>query len=56
MPALTAVDGYDATVRAIQELREIPALLVLDTYARAASAGGLDENATKDATKKGPSK
>lgn len=48
MPPLTDAKGFDAVVAAIEARQAPPALLVLDTVARALCAAGLDENATSE--------
>lgn len=48
VPPLTTAEGFDATVAAIEAMPVVPALLIIDTVARALSAAGLDENSTSE--------
>lgn len=51
MPPLTQPAAFDATVRAIEAIDKGPSLLIVDTYARACAASGVDENATGESGK-----
>ena len=48
MPNLTDPGAMQRILLAIRELGVKPALVIIDTMARAIGAGGLDENSTKD--------
>jgi hypothetical protein len=49
IPPLTHAKGWDATVREIDAMKPMPALLIIDTWSRLLSASQLDENSQEDA-------